>query len=88
MSCPRGCCPDYRTHVRGVNVGGFPTQVTMTERKWDKDMDAFKRLTDDGLNPGRLDGAYVMERSARHEKEIALGHPLPKGVNPDDISVT
>ena len=76
MSCPRGCCPDYKTHIRGVNIGSTPTQVTYTERKWEKDMDAFKSMVDQGLNPGRLEGAYVMERSAKNEREIKLGRPL------------
>lgn len=78
MSCPKGCCPDYKTHIRRVNVGGFPTQTTLTERKWDKDMPAFKRLCDDGLNPPRIDGAYVMERSATEKREIEMGRPLDK----------
>lgn len=76
MPCPRGCCPDYRTHIRGVAIGSFPTQTTYTERKWDKDMGAFKRLVDEGHTPGRLEGAYVMERSATHPREIAAGRPL------------
>lgn len=76
MSCPRGCCPDYRTHIRGISIGSFPTQTTYTERKWDKDMAAFKRLCDEGHNPGRLEGAYVMERSAKHPREIEMGRPL------------
>lgn len=69
-------CSDYRTHIRGINIGSFPDAITHTERKWDKDMGAFKRLVDDGLHPGRLDGAYVMERSAKNEREIRLGRPL------------
>lgn len=73
MPCVKGCCPDYKTHIRGVNIGSLPTQTTYTERKWDKDMEAFKRLSDSGLKPGRLEGAYVMERSAKHEREITSG---------------
>lgn len=76
MSCPRGCCPDYRTHIRGINIGSFPTPTTYHERKLELDRDAFKRLSDDGLEPGRLNGAYVMERSAKNEREIELGRPL------------
>lgn len=76
MSCPRGCCPDYKTHIRGINIGSTPTQVTYTERKWDKDMTAFKSMIDQGLKPARLEGAYVMERSAKNEREIQMGRPL------------
>ncbi len=75
MTC-RCNCPDYRTHIRGVSIGGFPTQTTYTERHWDKDMTAFKNLVDDGLEPARLSGAAAMERSATHEREIRMGRPL------------
>lgn len=76
MTCPRGCCPDYKTHISGVNIGSFPTQTTYTERKWDKDMGAFKAMAQQGLNPGKLEGAYVMQRSAKNEREIKMGRPL------------
>lgn len=77
MTC-RCNCPDYRTHIRGVNIGSFPTQTTYTERKWDKDMTAFKAMVDQGLTPGRLEGAYVMERSAKDAREIEAGRPFDK----------
>ena len=77
MAC-RCNCPDYRTHIRGINIGNFPTQTTYTERKWDKDMTAFKSMRDQGLTPGRLEGAYVMERSAKHPREIEAGRPFDK----------
>lgn len=76
MSCPRGCCVDYKTHLRNVSIGSFPTAPTITERRWDKDMPAFKRLVDDGLMPAHIDGSYVMEREAIHPKEIELGHAI------------
>lgn len=69
-------CPDYRTHIRGINIGSLPTQTTYNEKKLELDRDAFKRLHDDGLNPGRLNGAYVMERSAKNEREIKMGRAL------------
>ena len=75
MAC-RCNCPDYRTHIRGVNIGSTPTQTTYTERKWEKDMAAFKSMTQQGLNPGRLEGAYVMERSAKNEREIRMGRGM------------
>jgi hypothetical protein len=75
MTC-RCNCPDYKTHIKGVAIGGFPTQTTYSEKKLEMDRDAFKRLVDDGLNPGRLNGAYVMERSAKNEREITMGRAL------------
>lgn len=75
MNCP--CrCPDFKTHIKGVNIGGFPSQTTYSEKKLELDRDAFKRLHDEGLNPGRLNGAYVMERSAKNEREIKMGRAL------------
>lgn len=76
MACVKGCCPDYRTHIQGISIGSFPTQTTYSERKLDLDRDAFKRLVDDGLNPGRMTGAYIMERSAKNEREITMGRAL------------
>lgn len=76
MACVRGCCPDYRTHVQGVRIGGFPTQTTLTERQWDKDMPAYKRLVQDGLQPRQIDGAALAEQNAVHEKEIELGRAI------------
>lgn len=76
MSCPRGCCSSYREHINSVNIGSFPTQTTYTERHWDKDMQAFKAMHDQGLQPARLQGAAAMERSAKNEREIKMGRPL------------
>lgn len=76
MSCPKGCCPDYRTHIRGVSIGGFPSQTTYNERKLELDRSAFKSMKDQGLKPARLRGAHVMARSAKDEKEIELGRPI------------
>lgn len=73
MSCRCGC-PDFKTHIKGINIGGFPTQTTYSEKKLELDRDAFKRLRDDGLKPGRMKGAYVMERSAKDKREIEAGH--------------
>lgn len=76
MACPKGCCPDYRTHIHAIQVGTFPTQPTYTDRKWDLDMAAYKRLRADGLQPKDITGAYTLEREARNEVEITLGHPV------------
>lgn len=76
MTCPRGCCPDYRTHIQGINIGSFPTSTTYTERRWDKDMPAYKRLVEDGLQPPRIDGSAAIERNARNEIEVERGHAI------------
>lgn len=76
MTCSRGCCPDYRTHIKGVQVGSFPTATTEKEKRWEVDMPAYKRLRQDGLQPPRIDGSYVIERSAKNEREVTMGRPL------------
>lgn len=78
MSCPRGCCPDYRTHIQGVRIGGFPSENTVRERKLAADMRAYKNLRRDGLQPRQIDGSYVLERSARNEREVEMGRPIDK----------
>lgn len=78
MACSRGCCVDQRTHYKSVGLVGFPSHQTLSERKLSLDMGAYKRLVDDGLQPPTIDGAYVMERSAKDEKEIELGRPVDK----------
>ena len=77
MACVKGCCPDYKTHIRGIRIGGFPSPITEKERKWDKDMRAYKNLRRDGLQPKKIDGSYVVERTAKNEREVAMGRPLP-----------
>lgn len=76
MSCVRGCCPDYKTHIRGVSIGSFPTAITYKEQRWEKDMRAYKNLRQDGLQPPRIDGSYVMERSAKNAREVTMGRPM------------
>lgn len=83
MSCQRGCCQDYKTHIRGINIGSFPTDVTLTERQWDKDMPAYKRLRNDGLQPARIDGSYITEQNAKDEKEVELG----RAISPTELSM-
>lgn len=77
MACVKGCCPDYKTHISGVSIGSFPTDTTHKERKWELDMPAYKRLREDGLQPPRIDGSYVLERSAQNEREVTMGRPMP-----------
>jgi hypothetical protein len=76
MACAKGCCPDYKTHIRGISIGSFPTPVTEKERKWELDMPAYKRLRQNGLQPKKIDGSYVIERSAKDAREVELGRPL------------
>lgn len=49
-----------------------------TERKWDADMPAYKRLRKEGLQPRGVDGAAMVEQQAQHPLEIEMGRPLGK----------
>ena len=48
--------------------------VNATEARWDRDMPAFKRLREQGLQPQRIDGAADVEARAteRHHVEGGL----------------
>ena len=50
------------------------------EQQWHKDMDAYKRLRGDGLQPQQIDGSYALERAATTpiQVEHGLNHPLAK----------
>lgn len=55
------------TPSRGVNKSkGVPdeplSQALIRERRWDRDMAAFKRLHNDGLTPPQIDGSALREQ--------------------------
>lgn len=52
--------------------------IDKTERAWDKDMPAYKRLREDGYQPKGVDGASMVETQAQHPLEIEMGRPLGK----------
>lgn len=47
-----------------------------TEKSWDRDMPAYKRLRREGLQPRGIDGAADMETRADHPLEIEMGRKL------------
>jgi len=49
------------------------SQINATERRWEKDMDAYKRLRRDGLQPAHVDGAREIERKAEHRSQVETG---------------
>lgn len=48
-------------------------RIDATERQWSKDMDAYKRLKQDGLQPARIDGAREIEQKATHRSQVETG---------------
>lgn len=57
------------TTSRGTRVA----QVNQTERNWNKDMPAYKRLREEGLQPRRIDGAAEVEKRAKEKWQVETG---------------
>ena len=57
------------TTTRGAKVA----EVNTTERNWDKDMPAYKRLRANGLQPKRIDGAANVEKRAQEGWQVETG---------------
>ncbi len=86
MSCRRGCCPDQLTHYRSVSIaasacpsragGRAAVAINRREERWDRDMPAYKRLRQEGLQPSGIDGAATLEARAESKVEIETGRLL------------
>ena len=57
------------TTTRGKRV----SEVNQTERNWNKDMPAYKRLRADGLQPRKIDGAAEVEKKAKEKWQVETG---------------
>lgn len=69
MSCLRGCCPDQPTHYKSVRLG-VTSERMKADRAEEKDMHAFKRLVQSGVQPQKIEGAAVLERQASTKFEV------------------
>jgi hypothetical protein len=84
-----------RVHPVGCRISqvGFAPSATPTRRgganaahnialenQWHKDMDAYKRLRNDGLQPPRIDGCHSVERDSTStiQVEHGINSPLAK----------
>ena len=73
-----GC---FACRVSGVRMGANSTtsrgsQVEATnkvERNWQKDMPAYKRLRQEGLQPKSIDGAACIESRATEKWQVETG---------------
>ena len=52
-------------------------QINETEKRWHKDMDAYKRLRQDGLQPKKIDGSHRVEAKAETRFQVESGF-VPK----------
>ena len=57
------------TTTRGSRVA----EINQTERNWNKDLPAYKRLRQNGLQPKRIDGAAEVEKKAVTEWQVESG---------------
>lgn len=53
--------------------GGRVAAINATERGWNKDMPAYKRLRQQGLQPKRIDGAAEVEKKANEAWQVETG---------------
>lgn len=57
------------TTSRGAKVA----EVKQTEKNWNKDMPAYKRLRANGLQPKKIDGAAEVEKKAQEPWQVETG---------------
>lgn len=83
MSHP-ACCKDpactleYVEHLRGFHLSAEATpnrrpvsaQASVKDRQWDRDLDAYKRLRQDGIQPPSNLGCARAEALADHRWQI------------------
>lgn len=73
-----GCFGCRISHVRtGMNStttrGAKVESINQTERSWNVDMPAYKRLRADGLQPKSIDGAAEVEKKAKESWQVESG---------------
>lgn len=54
------------TTSRGQKVA----EINQRAKNWNKDMPAYKRLRDQGLQPRAIDGSAVLEATAKTEAQV------------------
>lgn len=91
MPCSRGCCDSPREHYLSVSISAdaLPTKsapvsaINIREKRWGKDMDAYRRLRKEGLQPQGVDGCALTETMASHPLEVERQRP----VHPQEIDL-
>lgn len=72
------CQLPYVEHLRGIGISAEATpnrkphaaQSVAKDRVWDKDLDAYKRLRTDGVQPSSNLGSARLEATADHRWQI------------------
>lgn len=58
---------------RTTTGGQRAAEINATEKRWQKDMPAYKRLRADGLQPKTIDGAANVEKKAKEAWQVETG---------------
>lgn len=95
MTCPSfcstpGCDLPYGRHMSfGISSAALPTrggasvaERTVAEKQLSRDLDAYKALRRDGLQPPQIDGADRLTVEARCEEHVTMGTKANKVFDP------
>ena len=97
MSCARGCCETQIEHYRSVTIhpAAMPNRHNVRytserdmEKRWKKDLPAYKELADQGYQPPSVDGAAELRDKASSKQEIESGTILTASERKEYESVT
>lgn len=69
MSCARGCCERQADHYRSV-VTRMPSALSTRESQTARDLDSYRRMKQQGLQPPNVVGAANVERHAESRFEV------------------
>lgn len=53
--------------------GGQVAETSAMEKRWQRDMPAYRRLRQDGLQPKQIDGSAELEKKAKHAWQVETG---------------
>lgn len=85
MTCPSfcstpGCDLSYGAHMSfGVSSAAMPTRgkaaqvINQREARWERDMPAYRRLRENGLQPPQIDGCHKLEAEAKVPEHVTMG---------------
>lgn len=63
----------FRCKLKTIRLSRGMTETSRKDRRWEKDMDAYSRLRQDGVQPRQIDGSAELEQKARDKVEIDYG---------------
>lgn len=81
MACSRGCCPSPRDHYRSIGIaaaalpngGAGVAAIDAKQRRWDRDLPAYRELRRQGYRPPGIDGSDRLAGDAKCDDHINTG---------------